>query len=97
MVKEKQKFLDREKENNLEAEKKLAAAERLAGKLTLDSQLIEEQRIQFHDEVILSHILISLIFSCQCADLKAMEELILSISSLCFKHMPHYLAIICYD
>ncbi|XP_014669760.1 PREDICTED: coiled-coil domain-containing protein 39-like [Priapulus caudatus] len=51
MVKEKQRFLDRERENNLEAEKKLAATERLAAKLRQEAQNKEAQRVQFQDEV----------------------------------------------
>lgn len=46
-----QEFLDREKENNYEKDKKLKADERLAAKTRLDYQSYETTRIQVKDEL----------------------------------------------
>ena len=46
-----QEFLDREKENNSEKDKKLKASERFAAKSRLEYQTTETARIQVKDEV----------------------------------------------
>ena len=46
-----QEFLDREKENNFEVDKKQKAAERLAAKIRLDYQTCETNRLQVKDEL----------------------------------------------
>ncbi len=46
-----QEFLDREKENNYEMDKKLKTSERFAAKSRLELQAAETARIQVKDEV----------------------------------------------
>lgn len=46
-----QEFLDREKENNYEMDKKQEAAERLSAKIRLDCQTAETTRLQVKDEL----------------------------------------------
>lgn len=46
-----QEFLDREKENNYEMDRKQKAAERLAAKIRLDCQTAETTRLQVKDEL----------------------------------------------
>ena len=50
-IKEKLDFLEREKRNNEEVDKKIKLSEREVAKLRLDYQSAETMRIQFKDEV----------------------------------------------
>lgn len=50
-LKEQQQFLDNELNNNNEKEKKISAAERIAAKLRLQYQNVENARLQFEDEL----------------------------------------------
>ncbi|PAA67035.1 hypothetical protein BOX15_Mlig013471g1, partial [Macrostomum lignano] len=51
LIKEKQNFLDSEKDNNTEMEKRIGVAERNAGKIRLEYQEAEVQRANFQNEL----------------------------------------------